>query len=796
MIVSPPRPKRRQNCEKDANSSSRPPQTNACRNDPKTHPHISFKQDDMSDMSSSFGGDCNASAIFRPKLAEDEDDESALLHLAVEKILDEALMGEDCPDAVYDTILDEEIIQRVPNFQTGLSSSKSTIGQGDGSCASTGPEGGGTKFTKKSDKISRKGNLIPSSKEKLLHNLRSFYTKKKNCTKRPQPEKRYLMEGNHGPLSDDVNDTEENDPMIIPPRNNSRCRHKFLWSLFLILVMSCIIGGIAGVITIMWQENAQANVTSVVDGNPKTEDVITYEEKINPEQPTAPPKGILLQPTQAPSYFHPSTNQKNSETPSIAASEEPSFVRRTPSYIPSSTSPFNTPFNTRQPMEALSTSPSTTAAAISIMPTAANTNAPTSLPTSIPSESFNLMLNETIQALSPDTDLLHPDSPQSKAWSSLDSNELRDLDKFALLTLYYAINVSIWDEQIALLDSSSGCCSWTGVLCSEEGRVTKLDLSFQKNLFGTLPSELALATNLEVVSISGTSSSTATKSRIGGSIPNLWGDILSNLRILHLYDNQLVGSIPDWLWHHAKLQELRLDGNQLTGTIFATPSLIEPRTSTTKFQTVGIKTMDLSNNRLLGSISNSKEHWSAYANLERLSLKGNMLDGTIPSGLSHFLPNLIELHIQQNNFRGTLPDGLLSDDSNLVWLAAHDNHLTGTIPSVTYKEEDTHQIFSRIEGLELQNNQFRGSLPQDYASSFPSLRVLDVSNNFLTGSVPLGYNELTNLLSLSLRHNKLLLRGDVSSALCNTLGYIQVDCNRDYFLIVEEGCPCCHRCYI
>lgn len=792
MIVSPPRPKRKQSSAQTHDSSS--------RNSRSNH-HVSFKLDDMSDMSSSFGGDCNASSIFRPKEVANDDDESVLLHVAVEKILDEALMGADCPDATDINSVDEEAIRRVPNFQTYLSSSRSTFEEGDRNCFTEGQKSDGTKLSEKVKK-SREVNSISSLREKLLHILGIYYKKEKRGKNNSPSENRHLMESNHGPSSDDVRSGEE-DNSVVRLESNKTCRTKLFWFLFLFLVLSCIIGGIAGVVVILLQENTRVKATVVLDNNSEIDKEISYEEKVNPNHPTTTPADTLSQPSPSPSHFHPSLNQKVSLAPSMpypTVIEEPSFVKRTPSYIPTSISSANTP----QPEDVLPESlhPSISTENPSTMSTLTTTNAsslvetisPSFMPTHAPSQTKNMKLNEIIQSLSPDTELLLPDSPQAKAWSNLDNNDLDSLDSFALLTLYYAINVSIWDEHIASLDYSSGTCSWTGVTCNEQERVTKLNLSFQNNLFGTLPPELALATNLEFVSISSTSSLVAIKSKIGGSIPNLWGKILSNLRILHLYDNQLIGSIPDSLWQHTKLQELRLDGNQLTGKIFAAPS--SPPLPSNDLKSNDLKMLDLSNNRLSGSIPNNKEQLLKYANLEQLSLKGNIFDGTIPNALTHYLPKLTELHIQHNNLRGTLPNEIIFN-SKLVWLAVHGNRLTGTLPSIMHRKEfSNHQIYSTIEGLELQDNHFRGPLPQGFGSYFPNMRILDVSNNFFTGSIPREYVELTNLQSLLLRHNKFLLRVDVSSALCTTLGFIQIDCDRDHFLIIEEGCPCCHRCFL
>ena len=82
--------------------------------------------------------------------------------------------------------------------------------------------------------------------------------------------------------------------------------------------------------------------------------------------------------------------------------------------------------------------------------------------------------------------------------------------------------------------------------------------AFNNNLSGSLPSELGLLTDEEVLRLGGNS--------IVGSIPSELG-LMTNLRSLFLENNQLGGEIPFQLGFMTSLEHLSLDRNSLTGGI-------------------------------------------------------------------------------------------------------------------------------------------------------------------------------------------------------------------------------------
>ena len=203
---------------------------------------------------------------------------------------------------------------------------------------------------------------------------------------------------------------------------------------------------------------------------------------------------------------------------------------------------------------------------------------------------------------------------------------------------------------------------WEGVTTDDEGRVVHLHL-WENQLSGTMPSEL-------------------------GS--------LANLRTLALQVNKLTGSIPPELGNLANLESLLLSNNQLTGEI---PTE-------------------------LGNLSN----------LVVLSLFRNQLTGEIPTELGN-LSNLVELLLFRNQLTGEIPPELGSL-SNLEALILSNNRLTGGIPAELGGLSD-------LKLLQLHNNQLTGEIPLELGN-LSNLELLTLAGNRLTGCVPDGLRNVPN----------------------------------------------------
>ena len=155
--------------------------------------------------------------------------------------------------------------------------------------------------------------------------------------------------------------------------------------------------------------------------------------------------------------------------------------------------------------------------------------------------------------------------------------------------------------------------------------------------------------------------------------------INTKLRILQLFDNNLVGTIPN-LDALVELRRFEVYQNQLTGSV---PSLS---------QLTSLQNINCSQNQLTGSIPSL----SQSVDLRDFSMHSNQLTGTIPS--------LSGLTVLQN-------------------FAVHTNQLTGSIPSLSG--------LTSLQNFLVQKNQLTGSIPS--LSGLNVLERFDCSDQQLTG---------------------------------------------------------------
>jgi len=221
-----------------------------------------------------------------------------------------------------------------------------------------------------------------------------------------------------------------------------------------------------------------------------------------------------------------------------------------------------------------------------------------------------------------------------------------------------------------------------------------LDLSYNSDLHGQLPSLSCSSASLNVLQITGC--------ELQGPIPHSFSN-LTSLTLLDLSDNYLNGSIPSSLLTLPRLNVLLLYKNHLSGQI---PNVFHQ------------------SNRL-----------------EELNLRENNIQGELPSTLSK-LQHLIHVDISCNKLEGPLPNKI-AGFSNLAYYSLTDNLLNGTIPSWCFS-------LPSLLYLYLSNNQFTGHIP---AISSYSLQVLCLSDNRLQGNISESIFNLVNLTYLSLSSN-------------------------------------------
>uniref|UniRef100_A0A0E0J804 Protein kinase domain-containing protein n=1 Tax=Oryza nivara TaxID=4536 RepID=A0A0E0J804_ORYNI len=231
-----------------------------------------------------------------------------------------------------------------------------------------------------------------------------------------------------------------------------------------------------------------------------------------------------------------------------------------------------------------------------------------------------------------------------------------------------------------------------------------LDLSYNKNLNGPLPSTIGTLSKLQNLILVGCG--------FTGEIPKEIGQ-LSNLIFLSLNSNKFTGSIPPSLGGLSKLYWFDLADNQLTGGLpisNATSPGLDNLTSTKHFH-FGI-------NQLSGSIPS--QIFNSNMKLIHLLLDNNKFSGSIPSTLG--LLNTLEVLRFDNNAQltGPVPTNL----KNLTKLAEFhlaNSNLTGPLPDLTG--------MSSLSFVDMSNNSFSASDAPSWITTLPSSLTSLLSGN-------------------------------------------------------------------
>ena len=235
-----------------------------------------------------------------------------------------------------------------------------------------------------------------------------------------------------------------------------------------------------------------------------------------------------------------------------------------------------------------------------------------------------------------------------------------------------------------------------------------------------------------------------------------WYGVLVNdatVRNIDLYDNNLVGLIPNEIGNLIGLNYLAFVSNQLTGSIPETIGNLQ-----------SLSVLYLSRNFLTGSLP---PNFGALTNLEAINLSNNELEGPLPQSIGNLkdlrfadfsfneftgklpveigsLTQMVILHLENNRFSGEIPREI-RNLTNLAYLYLNNNQFSGNIPSeFTYM--DLYELY-------LQWNDFSGTIPEELG--YLDLDVLDISHNNLTGSVPASFEYSPSLRELNLSSNHL-----------------------------------------
>ena len=201
--------------------------------------------------------------------------------------------------------------------------------------------------------------------------------------------------------------------------------------------------------------------------------------------------------------------------------------------------------------------------------------------------------------------------------------------------------------------------------------------------------------------------------KFSGHMPDSIGK-LEMLSWIELARCNFSGPIPSSIANLTRLLYLDLSSNGFTGSI---PSFRSSK---------NLIHINLSRNYFTGQIIS--HHWEGFLNLLNLDLHHNLLHGDLPLSLfSH--PSLQKIQLNQNQFSGQLNE--FSVVSSFV-----------------------------LEVLDLSSNNLQGPIPLS-VFDLRALHVLELSFNNLSGTLELSkFQELGNLTTLSLSHNKLSINVD------------------------------------
>jgi len=259
-----------------------------------------------------------------------------------------------------------------------------------------------------------------------------------------------------------------------------------------------------------------------------------------------------------------------------------------------------------------------------------------------------------------DTDLCVPQETFLREWlSKVPQHEGTGVackpsaDRDVLESIYKSMAGEQWHNSRNWL-SDAPLREWHGVRTDGQGRVVRLDLSFNR-LRGPIPADIAGLEELTDLIL--------TANDTGNSpLPPEIGE-LTNLKNLELAGIFATGPLPPRIGQLARLESLDLSGNELSGSI---PPEVGGLTSLTE--------LHLGENRLAGSIP---PQLANATKLKQIHLADNDLSGALPRNL----PSLAELYLGSNSLSGPLPSEL----ANLTQLRAlgltNNTELTGPLPA-------------------------------------------------------------------------------------------------------------------
>jgi hypothetical protein len=137
--------------------------------------------------------------------------------------------------------------------------------------------------------------------------------------------------------------------------------------------------------------------------------------------------------------------------------------------------------------------------------------------------------------------------------------------------------------------------------------------------------------------------------------------------------------------------------------------------------------------------------------MKNMKLGANALIGAVPEPPPiGGCPHLLFFTAERNGFEGSIPTGFATSAPSLVVLDLSENAFSGAIPSLGARTKQDALLFFRAK-----NNALTGPVPDSLLGAYSGLSVLDLKNNRLSGSLPRDAFAGARLVALDLRRNAL-----------------------------------------
>ncbi|CAM8900663.1 unnamed protein product [Rhodiola kirilowii] len=249
-------------------------------------------------------------------------------------------------------------------------------------------------------------------------------------------------------------------------------------------------------------------------------------------------------------------------------------------------------------------------------------------------------------------------------------------------------------------------CKWAHIVCSDDNRVTRIQIGHQ-NLQGSLPpTSFQTLTNLDRLELQ--------SNNLTGPFPTLTG--LSNLQVVLISNNQFDFVPADCFAGLTSLQSLEIDNNPFTA--WQIPDALRDSSSLQNFSANSANVTG----RLPGFFGPD-----VFPGLVILHLAFNSLEGELPGSLSGSQIESFWVNGQRGSFDNQLGGKIdvIANMTSLKELWLHSNGFSGPLPDLSQ--------LKLLENLSLRDNGFTGLVD---LMNLGALKVVNLSNNFFQGPMP------------------------------------------------------------